>query len=1189
MRPRHHSYDYRPTALALALAAAFPIASWANPVDPTVSAGQATFHQSGPALTVTNAPGTIIDWRSFSIGQGELTRFVQQSAASQVLNRVTGGDPSQILGSLQSNGQVFLINPNGIAFGPDARVDVAGLVASTLGMTNADFLAGRLNFSADLEPGSVRNEGQLRSIGGGSIYLIAPTVENHGVIQAADGAVVLAAGRTATLVDSNRPDVRVEITAPGDSVLNVGQIVGGHIGIYAGAIRNEGTVSATTAMVGADGTVVFRASTSVITGNRSVTEANGRLGGDIAIEADTASIGGTIRAGGATGGHVAIDADIVTQYGTVSADGATGAGGRVEIAGTNGVLQTVDALTSARGTDGGSITVRSGGAGLTFISGRVDANATSGHGGEIRILGGDIALAGATIAANGPLGGGTILVGGDTQGANPAIANARTVYAGVGTQIGASALVNGDGGKIVLWSDDTTRVGATLTARGGATSGDGGSIEVSGKEHTTFGGTASAAAPNGESGTFLLDPKNIYIDTAVGTINFRDLLDPHPNTDGSGGNGWGSVIEVRGGNTLVTDPYDNAMGTRSGAIYVYRGSDGALLTALTGAAAQDQVGIGQRIDASSKLLLVHSLFGSGDGVQANARGALTWLDPATGKLSDGTSSGVVSTSNSLVGTHAGDRLSFTADNQFVYPFQGTGSKYFVISQAWNGERGAITWIDTATGRLADGSTGGAVGTANSLVGANAGDRVGSLRAVYTYNPLTGFYQTIYQPTYQKVGESSGILFFDGYFGGAGVIANAKGAVSWMNMGTGRLSDGTTGGVVSTANSLIGAAAGDHIGASLDGSALLSTSGYDALILSPAFGGGKGAFTWISGSTGKLVDGSTGGIVGTANSFTGSNAGDAVGGGTINKVSTSRYMVLNPNWGTQAGAITWIDMTTGKTVNGVSAGAIGAANSLVGGTPGDNIAGNVTRLDSGHYLALAPDVDVPGDGEFGVSGRRRDHVDDERRPAGERQLRRRRDLPATSLVGTVANSRIGSGGYVSSGDSTTRSLLVLSPFWGGTGGSGPRGAVTWLNGFTGNTLAGTSSGALDATNSLVGALAGDRIGALDVAGLSGVQRVGSSNRNFTVASPFWNDSRGAVTWISAAGLTAAGSNAVGTVATTNSVYGMTAGDRVGEVVQRLSNGNVVIVSSQWDNAGIDGDGTDAGAVTWLSGIPACSPA
>ena len=64
MRPRHHSYDYRPTALALALAAAFPIASWANPVDPSVAAGHATFHQTGPALTVTNAPGTIIDWRA---------------------------------------------------------------------------------------------------------------------------------------------------------------------------------------------------------------------------------------------------------------------------------------------------------------------------------------------------------------------------------------------------------------------------------------------------------------------------------------------------------------------------------------------------------------------------------------------------------------------------------------------------------------------------------------------------------------------------------------------------------------------------------------------------------------------------------------------------------------------------------------------------------------------------------------------------------------------------------------------------------------------------------------------------------------------------------------------------------------------------------------------------------------------
>jgi filamentous hemagglutinin family protein len=98
-----------------------------------VVAGSATFQSNANALTVTNANGAVINWKGFSIGQGEITRFIQPNAASQVLNRVTGGNPSLILGALQSNGRVFLINQNGIAFGPNARVDVGGLVVSSLG------------------------------------------------------------------------------------------------------------------------------------------------------------------------------------------------------------------------------------------------------------------------------------------------------------------------------------------------------------------------------------------------------------------------------------------------------------------------------------------------------------------------------------------------------------------------------------------------------------------------------------------------------------------------------------------------------------------------------------------------------------------------------------------------------------------------------------------------------------------------------------------------------------------------------------------------------------------------------------------------------------------------------------------------------------------------------------------------
>src|SRR5271168_3901245 len=98
--------------------------AFANPTGPQIVAGQVSIAGSGNQLSITNSPGAIINWQSFSIGAGELTRFIQQSSSSSVLNRITGQNPSQIFGALQSNGKVFLINPNGVLFGPGSQVIV---------------------------------------------------------------------------------------------------------------------------------------------------------------------------------------------------------------------------------------------------------------------------------------------------------------------------------------------------------------------------------------------------------------------------------------------------------------------------------------------------------------------------------------------------------------------------------------------------------------------------------------------------------------------------------------------------------------------------------------------------------------------------------------------------------------------------------------------------------------------------------------------------------------------------------------------------------------------------------------------------------------------------------------------------------------------------------------------------------
>lgn len=210
--------------LPLALALAFALPAQANPVGAVVEHGLASFDQQGATLTITNSPGAIIRWQDFSIDAHETTRFLQEGAASAVLNRIVGESPSVILGQLQSNGQVWLINPNGVMFGAGAQVDVAGLVASSLDLRNEDFLAGIGRFSGTGEAGTVRNDGLIRTGTGGSVMLIAPEVENHGVIVTPQGEVLLAAGHTVELADLRNPALRVEVTAGGEAI-NVGQLL----------------------------------------------------------------------------------------------------------------------------------------------------------------------------------------------------------------------------------------------------------------------------------------------------------------------------------------------------------------------------------------------------------------------------------------------------------------------------------------------------------------------------------------------------------------------------------------------------------------------------------------------------------------------------------------------------------------------------------------------------------------------------------------------------------------------------------------------------------------------------------------------------------------------------------------------------------------------------------------------------
>jgi len=307
---------FRRTLLSAVVAGCFGVGmALGQPAGPQVINGSVNFAAQGNILSITNTPNAIINWQGFSIAPNEVTRFIQQNGSSNVLNRVVGLESSAILGALQSNGRVYLINPNGILFGPNARVDVNALIASTLDINNQDFLAGKYKFNAGALAGKVDNQGAITTPSGGQIFLIAPDVQNSGVLTSPQGDILLAAGKSVHLVDSASPDLAVVVSAPENRALNLGQIIAnsGKVGIYGALINQRGKVSADSAVVGENGKIVFKASKDMLLEAGSVTSATGAgKGGEIQVLGERVGLTGNARvdaSGQQGGGTVLVGGD----------------------------------------------------------------------------------------------------------------------------------------------------------------------------------------------------------------------------------------------------------------------------------------------------------------------------------------------------------------------------------------------------------------------------------------------------------------------------------------------------------------------------------------------------------------------------------------------------------------------------------------------------------------------------------------------------------------------------------------------------------------------------------------------------------------------------------------------------------------------------------------------------------------
>ena len=284
----------------------------------TPSGNQMNIHQ--------NSQNMVANWNSFDIGKGNTVQFDQPSSSAVALNRVVGGGESQIMGNLKANGQVFLVNPNGVLFGEGASVSTSGFVASTRDIKNDDFMNRRYTFSGGQKTGAaIVNQGELTTNAGGYIVLAADRVSNSGTIRTPGGKTVLAASERVTLQLDNGGLMSAQVT--GD-VVNA-------------LVENRGLVSAR------DGQVYLTA-----------------LGRDMLMNT-VLNVSGVVEASGMhrQEGNIVLDggdSGVVHLSGALQADNASGQGGKVVVQGKNILLDKGSSITATGGQGGGEVYVGGG-------------------------------------------------------------------------------------------------------------------------------------------------------------------------------------------------------------------------------------------------------------------------------------------------------------------------------------------------------------------------------------------------------------------------------------------------------------------------------------------------------------------------------------------------------------------------------------------------------------------------------------------------------------------------------------------------------------------------------------------------------------------------------------------------------------------------------------------------------------
>ncbi|WP_017718435.1 CHAT domain-containing protein [Kamptonema formosum] len=430
-----------------------------------------TFNIQGGSLSRDGA-NLFHSFQKFGLSEGQTANFISNPDIRNILGRIVGSDASYINGLIQvtgGNSNLFLMNPAGIMFGPNASLNVPASFTATaatgigfgagwfnaVGSNDYNILVGTpsaFNFARS-QPGAIVNEGNLSLTSGNSLTLLGGTVINTGTLTSPGGNITIAG-------------------VPGESAVRLSQE--GHLlSLDIEAVALGG---------GTGGTPVLRHNNEKLTPLSLPQLLTGRP--DF--------------------GHAS--ALSVSEKGEVL---LTGSGVRIPAE-----------------------------SGMAIVAGNIDVSAPSGVGGAVNVLGARAGLIGANINASGAIAGGEVLIGGDYKGRSTGVSpvhppvnlpvrplNASHTFVSSDSAINADALWNGDGGRVIVWSDKTTHFLGHISARGGINSGSGGFVEVSGKENLIFRGTVDVSAALGTPGILLLDPENIIIADGDGGDSESEVTD----------------------------------------------------------------------------------------------------------------------------------------------------------------------------------------------------------------------------------------------------------------------------------------------------------------------------------------------------------------------------------------------------------------------------------------------------------------------------------------------------------------------------------------------------------------------------------------------------------------------------------------------------------------------------------------